>query len=533
MSGLKNQVESLINKYNENDKNVKMTEIRDLIKKNHKELGEIKSSGKGRTKQTIINDLKHWINCYNDCNDDNDYEFKSCTTFKPKKDGNYTINIISWGHALASFLKNKSIANRKLVDKIETEYEKNGDFNDWNDVKNRVSDLKNIENVSRLFIDQPKLGFARHLSKGRDVGNGIILYTTKSDLSSTQYSLSCDVDEKFVEKIFKSNKHSTENQVDMINNFNCYGRAYEFNKLANNETRTKQKTNAKNGNIVFIAIVNTKGHYLGHGTGCLIDNQHVLTCAHNFDSKDIKHKCKWMVFDSNYNYLGCISKVHIPKCYDEDRFHRNRKLRLISHDDIAIGKLNHKIKSKFKYPAFGLSLKTMENKNHPSYVRIDGYPGQVGLDQVNGPIESNNNILSIQLYGEHDIVTKSDIKAMSFQTRCFITGGNSGGPVMLCENEKGQHKLDNNGCPIIVGIAVNSGGPVTKDSCGCVPMKPWTLAWISSHIGYQVNVCNQWVENQLICYMNKNHDKQIKQKTHHHKLCNTKNDDDDNDVEMK
>ena len=105
--------------------------VRAVLKKNTRQLGHIKTVGKGRTKAAILEDLELWL----------DGQPAEYPEFVPKQDAstcynsNYIVSANNGFGLTHTFLADE---DQHFVDRIRTECKENGRFVDWGDVERRV-----------------------------------------------------------------------------------------------------------------------------------------------------------------------------------------------------------------------------------------------------------------------------------------------------------------------------------------------------------------------------------------------------------
>ena len=113
---------------------LKLREFRTLKKKYSRELGHIKTAGKGRTKAAIIKELWRWWDDRLESEADNNesdhetgvtYEFNSSVSIRSPK----------------GFMAKK---HHSFAQRIVCEYRENGYFKSWSDVEQRLKGFKRI-----------------------------------------------------------------------------------------------------------------------------------------------------------------------------------------------------------------------------------------------------------------------------------------------------------------------------------------------------------------------------------------------------
>eukprot|EP01083_Nonionella_stella_P018072 50532_1 len=475
---------------------ITMKQLREIIKQHRGDIDEfaaIKLSGKGRTKAAIIEDLKRFLKQNPIGNTVNEPD----TEFEIDPNGHYSINFLPQ-YVLKGFVSSE---HKIFATKLYQELEQNGDYKDWEDVESRVEGLHRS-----MFVDGNDCTFNFRPDNRT--------FRCVQDWCGYTYNLPSFVVDDATE--FKDSMCFYRSSVNMLDpNDTSDGDEFEedckydyrcislkrHSQMMRKDPRTKQRVPPRSGNIIYIAAIDENKVLIGHGTGCLIDESHVLTVAHIFkDCKtDAFRKCYFLIHAYDGTYLGCLQSVTIPTSFTWKKDSFSTKM----GNDIAVGKLLKSFISPAKYPVFAVSLKKLQNE----YITVDGYPGRVYHKDVN----QTPNRSCIQLYGVHGQITKSGIGCKSLRSKVFMSQGNSGGPAFLCDNN-GKYNVHQNRSPIIVGIAVNLGGSVTGDNTVCTPMTPWALAFVSNAVGYVVHVVNQWSKNRVMCAMKKI-DANIKAKT--------------------
>ena len=125
--------------------NLKLREVRALIKKYPSELGHIRTAGKGRTKAAINNDLWKWI-------DDQEPQYE----FNDKPPETETGDVIEFNGSVSVRFPKRHMAkeHHSFAEQIVAEHRENGWFKSWMDVEQRVKGFKRT-----MVTDRAKCGF--------------------------------------------------------------------------------------------------------------------------------------------------------------------------------------------------------------------------------------------------------------------------------------------------------------------------------------------------------------------------------------
>ena len=282
-------------------------------------------------------------------------------------------------------------------------------------------------------------------------------------------------------------------------NYRCISELKLLQKMQYDDPRTPQTVPPRSDKIVMITAYSDEAMtcYEGHGTGCLFDNQHVLTAAHLFkyENNAIKNGLKFVVKRYDGVILGTIQNVWWPRSFSMNDI-ENQWQTCIAND-IAVCTLEITVRADMVndiYPVFGLAHESYAEQNQ--HIAIDGYPDIIGQDGAINGLDPETGKEVFDLHGTHGPITNSGINKNSLQSECFFSHGNSGGPAFLVD-EQGHYQTVN-GRPVLVGIAINLGGTEAGDSTVCTPMNPQNLNFISEAAGYQVDCDSVFTREHLL-----------------------------------
>ena len=436
---------------------------------------------------------------------------KMSRPFKVDDNNNYAFNLLAAGEIMPAFMAKK---DHKYVDPIRAEWYKNGNYMSWDDVEKRVP------------------GFKRQMLTKRN----------KCSFSFVRFSLSmrCMTGmEQFEVKPIKQQKSGLKSAPTFGNDLNfgqkksgkkfsfrCMSESKFLDMMQYSDPRTTQNIQMRSDKIVMITAYSDEAmtQHRGHGTGCLFDNQHVLTAAHLFKYENdvMKTGLKFVVKRYDGKVLGVVKNVSWPKSFSMTDMANQWQTNIAN--DLAICTLKKPVSARLVngiYPVFGVPLEAMTKRRQR--ITIDGYPE---IMKQSGPMNGRNPKTGkevFNLYGAHGPITYSGINHNSLQTECFFSHGNSGGPAFLCDR-KGRYQTTNTGRPVLIGVVVNLGGAKVGDSTVCTPMTPANLAFISGAAGHSVDCNNQFTRDQLL--------KAQKQKRSKVESAGGDLEDDDEDIEM-
>ena len=219
----------------------------------------------------------------------------------------------------------------------------------------------------------------------------------------------------------------------------------------------------------------------GWQSGTLIDDQHILTCAHGLLKFQSKYEKAISKNDARIEvYYHNVTKPigEIKTVWILDRYIKEKKI----EDDYAVRKLKCKLDFNIAPPLIKMTNENLLN----NYVMAVGYPYKVKNDDANKPKAELNhiNFLPKQYNSYGQITSCSDSKTLQIKT--LVTNGNSGGGIYMCDSKSSNDHDDEVHTfmkpTTLIGIGVNTGGESTGDSFVAIAMNNTIAAFISLHI---------------------------------------------------
>ena len=270
---------------------------------------------------------------------------------------------------------------------------------------------------------------------------------------------------------------------------------------ADKRTRSHRRTNK----IVRIDYYGADGSYAAHGTGCLIDPQHVLTAAHLFrDEHDVARPVRrFRIMTQDGTNLGKVVRVvNAPK------FSKREFVAAVAKSDIskavsniAVCRLESPIPDTGAaaldgvYPVITLPLE--EGKVEQQSVAIDGFPLKVKGNTVNGlhrgttadgisvkgitvrgVHQGTSDTAGPAMYGATGLLTRSGNMAQTLVTNIKVSEGCSGAPVFLVDANGEYVRKDFH--PIVVGVALHIGGKTAVSAPMSRGIMSWLEGWFQS-----------------------------------------------------
>ena len=408
---------------------------------------------------------------------------KMSRPFKVDDNNNYAFNLLAAGEIMPAFMAKK---DHKYVDPIRAEWYKNGNYMSWDDVEKRVPGFKRqmLTKRNKCSFSFVRFSLSMRCMTGTEQHEVKPIEAPQSGLSWTPHF---GTDFNFGKKKSKFS-------------FRCMSESKFLDMMQYADPRTPQKVPPRSDKIVMITAYSDEAmtRHNGHGTGCLIDNQHVLTAAHLFKTEDdaMKSGLKFVIKRYDGKVLGVVKQVAWPSSFSMTDMANQWQTNIAN--DLAICTLKKPVSARLVngiYPVFGVPLEAMTKRRQR--ITIDGYPE---IMKQSGPMNGRNPKTGkevFNLYGAHGPITYSGINHNSLQTECFFSHGNSGGPAFLCDRS-GRYQTTKTGRPVLIGVVVNLGGAQVGDSTVCTPMTPSNLAFISGVAGQYVDCNNQFTGDQLL-----------------------------------
>ena len=512
-----------------------MKQIRRFVKANRKELFFIKLSGKGRTKQKIFFELRYWLSRA----EVNGPLFSSRGHRFAKFDrkGHYDMNSIPIGvmHQLCH-PKNVVFAERLVKERDE-----NGTFDCWTDAERRVEGLKrsmfSYKNECQLDFDEPEEysdDFLMMRGNGTSYKDDAFIKEVSLDLmGALQANDISDMEVELQESKVLESKVDDQRDVSFglespVLEDLCIISPEDITSLMEDDPRIVNPT-PLNISVLLLFVVEEmpqrmmtrNAHatskpdqkFMHYCTGTLIDEQHVITCAHGMDKYDANRKhqkhfqwgCgKIIVFSHKGDVLGQIQTIYLP-C-------KITNFPLQKGDDYALLKMESKIKADkrhlFQYPLFETARTRWKNLNFS----LCGYPGKVannkthqvklaagGRRLIASPTQymSSGTILQVKIQNDGNLLRR--FAGCAIQT--LATPGNSGG---------GLFSQTQNGQVTLTGILSNLGGKKSRDCVVGVAMSNHVAAFITECVGHDLNYTNDNDRHNVKKYMQAAHDQKCK-----------------------